>query len=163
MKLQFIEAGEIVTTHGLRGEVKVLPWGDSPEFLKGFRRLSIQGAVYEVEACRIQKNCNLLKLKGVDTQEAGMALKGKVISVFREDTDPDTIFAAELMGMEVYSGEQCIGKIEDVLDYPGNLVYVVQGEHTYMIPGVKAFVRSTDLAANRMEVNLIEGMRSDED
>ena len=31
MKLQFIEAGEIVTTHGVRGEVKVLPWLDSPE------------------------------------------------------------------------------------------------------------------------------------
>ncbi len=92
-----------------------------------------------------------------------MALKGQVISVFREDTDPETIFAAELMGMEVFAGEQCIGKIEDVLDYPGNLVYVVRGEHEYMIPGVKAFVLSTDLDANRMEVNLIEGMRSDED
>ncbi len=163
MKLQFIEAGEIVTTHGLRGEVKVLPWGDSPEFLKEFKRVCIQGKTYEVEACRIQKTCNLLKLKGVDTQEAGMALKGQVISVFREDTDPETIFAAELMGMEVFAGEQCIGKIEDVLDYPGNLVYVVRGEHEYMIPGVKAFVLSTDLDANRMEVNLIEGMRSDED
>ena len=52
--------------------------------------------------------------------------------------------------------------IEDVLDYPGNQVYVVRGEHEYMIPAVKAFVLSTDLETNRMQVSVIEGMRSDE-
>ncbi len=162
MKLQLIEAGQIVTTHGLRGDVKVLPWGDSPEFLRDFNRVSIEGKTYELESCRIQKGCNLVKLKGVDTCEAGMALKDKVISVFREDADPDTIFAQELMGMEVFAEGKSIGTITDVLDYPGNLVYVVQGEYEYMIPAVKAFVLSTDLEANRMEVNLIEGMRTDE-
>ena len=73
------------------------------------------------------------------------------------------IFGAELLGMEVFAQDSYLGKIEDVLDYPGNQVYVVRGEHEYMIPAVKAFVLSTDLDANRMEVRLIEGMRSDED
>ena len=52
--------------------------------------------------------------------------------------------------------------IVDVLDYPGNSVYVVQGDHEYMIPAVKQFILSTDMDTNRMEVKLIEGMRSDE-
>ena len=43
MKLQFIEAGEIVTTHGVRGEMKVLPWVDSPEVLCEFERVRING------------------------------------------------------------------------------------------------------------------------
>ena len=47
MKLQFIEAGEIVTTHGIRGEVKVLPWLDSPEDLCDFDRCRIDGVEYE--------------------------------------------------------------------------------------------------------------------
>ena len=163
MKLQLIEAGEIVTTHGLKGDVKVLPWVDSPEFLKNFKRVSIDGTAYEVEACRVQKGCNLMKLRGVDSCEAGMALKGKVLSIFREDTDPDTFFASELVGVEVFHGGTSIGRITEVLDYPGNLVYVVEGEHEYLIPAVKAFVLNTDLQNNRMDVNLIEGMRSDED
>ena len=104
-----------------------------------------------------------MKLKGVDDCDAGMALKDRTLSIFREDTDPDLIFADELIGVEVFADGSCIGKIAEVLDYPGNLVYVVQGEYEYMIPAVKAFVLSTDLEANRMEVNLIEGMRSDED
>ena len=129
MKLQFIKAGEIVTTHGVRGEVKVLCWLDDPEMLCDFDRCRIGGKEYKMEQVRVQKTCNLVKLCGIDTMEAAQLMRGK---------------------------------ITDVLDYPGNSVYVVKGEHEYMIPAVSAFIIGTDMAANRMDVQLIEGMRSDE-
>ena len=162
MKLQYLEAGEIVTTHGVRGEVKVLPWADGPDFLCDYKRVLVGTKEYKVESCRIQKTCNLLKLSGVDTMEAAQLLRGKVIKIYREDAPNDLIFAAELADMEVYAGDTCIGKIAEVLDYPGNKVYVVKGEYEYMIPAVKQFVLSTDLQKNRMQVQLIEGMRTDE-
>ncbi|MDO5400847.1 MAG: ribosome maturation factor RimM [Eubacteriales bacterium] len=162
MKLQFIEAGEIVTTHGVRGECKVLSWLDDPAMLCEFDRCRIGGKAYTVESCRVQKTCNLLKLSGVDTMEAAQALRGRVVELYREDIDGDVIFAAELVGVEVFAGEESIGKISEVLDYPGNSVYVVQGDHEYMIPAVKQFILSTDLEANRMQVKLLEGMRTDE-
>ena len=162
MKLQFIEAGEIVTTHGVKGEVKVLPWLDSPEDLCDFDRCRIGGEEYTMEACRVQKTCNLLKLSGIDTMEAAQAMRGKIIELYREDIDDEVIFAAELIGMEVFCDGEQIGVIKDVLDYPGNSVYVVQGQYEYMIPGVKQFILSTDMENNRMQVKLIEGMRSDE-
>ena len=163
MKLQFIEAGEIVTTHGVRGEVKVLPWLDSPEVLCEFDRCRIDGKEYTLESVRIQKTCNLVKLSGIDTMEAAQAMRGKTMELYREDIDDEVIFAAELIGVEVFCDDTAIGKIADVLDYPGNSVYVVKGEHEYMIPAVKAFILSTDMENNRMQVKLIEGMRSDED
>ena len=162
MRLQMIEAGEIVTTHGLRGEVKVLCWLDDPEMLCDFDRCSIQGREYRLEEVRVQKTCNLVKIEGIDTMEAAQAMRGKVIKLFREDIDPDVIFAAELIGMEVYAEDTCIGKIKEVLDYPGNSVYVVRGEYEYMIPAVKQFILSTDVEKNVMQVKIIEGMRSDE-
>ena len=162
MRLPFIEAGEIVTTHGVRGEVKLLTWLDSPEDLCGFSRCRIDGRDYEIQSCRVQKTCNLVKLSGVDTMEAGQALRGKVLELFREDVPEDVIFAAELVDMEVFADDTCIGKITEVLDYPGNAVYVVKGEHEYMIPAVREFILSTDVQANRMTVKLLEGMRSDE-
>jgi 16S rRNA processing protein RimM len=162
MKLPFIEAGEIVTTHGVRGEVKVLPWLDSPEDLCDFDRCRIDGVEYKILSCRVQKTCNLVVLSGVDTMEKAQAMRGKVLELYREDISDEVVFAAELMGVEVFCQGNCIGKIADVLDYPGNMVYVVRGEHEYMIPAVKQFVHSTDLDANRMEVTVIEGMRSDE-
>ena len=162
MKLQFIEAGEIVTTHGVRGEMKVLPWVDSPDVLCEFDRVRISGTDYKVESCRIQKSCNLLKLAGIDTMEAAQAMRGRTVELYREDIDDDVIFAAELMGMKVLCEGEELGVITDVLDYPGNSVYVIKGEHEYMIPAVKQFILSTDLGANVMEVKIIEGMRIDE-
>ena len=162
MKLEFLEAGAIVSTPGVRGEMKVLPWADGPDFLCEFDRVRIAGKDYPVESCRVQKTCNLLKIEGVDTMEAAQAMRGKVIELYREDIDDEVIFAAELVGMEVYAEEKLIGKIKEVLDYPGNSVYVVKGEYEYMIPAVKQFILSTDMDANKMQVKLIEGMRSDE-
>ena len=162
MKLKFIEAGEIVTTHGVRGEVKVLPWIDSAEDLCDFDRCRIDGVEYKIESCRVQKTCNLLKLEGIDTMEAAQSMRGKTVELYREDIDDEVIFAAELIGVEVLCDGVSIGKITEVLDYPGNSVYVVKGSHEYMIPAVKEFVLSTDMEANVMQVKLIEGMRSDE-
>ena len=162
MKLQFVEAGEIVTTHGVKGEMKVLTWRDDPEMLCEFDRVRIDGKEYNVENCRVQKTCNLLKVTGIDTMEAAQAMRGKVVELYREDIDEEVIFAAELIGVEVFADGESIGKIKEVLDYPSHSVYVIRGKYEYMIPAVNHFILSTDMEANRMEVRLIEGMRSDE-
>ena len=163
MRLPFIEAGEIVNTHGVRGEIKMLPWLDSPEDMRGFTRCGIGGKDYAITACRVQNTCDLLKLEGVDTMEAAQALRGKTVTLYREDMDEDVIFAGDLIGMEVFSQAERIGELTQVLDYPGNQVYVVKGEREYMLPAVKEFILSTDLDGNRMEVKLLEGMETDAD
>ena len=162
MKLQFIEAGEIVTTHGVKGEMKILCWLDDPEMLCEFDRCRIGSVDYEIENCRVQKTCDLLKLKGVDTMEAAQGMRGMTVLLHREDIDDEVIFAAELIGVEVFCDGEKLGAITDVLDYPGNSVYVVKGEYEYMIPAVKQFILSTDLESNTMQVAIIEGMRTDE-
>ena len=163
MKLPYIEAGEIVTTHGVRGEVKVLSWLDSPEMLCEFDRCRIRGREYAMDSVRVQKTCNLVKLRGVDTMEDAQKLRGKTMELYREDISDELIFASELVDVEVYADGACIGKIKEVLDYPGNSVYVVQGEREYLIPAVKEFILSTDLERNQMQVKLLKGMASDED
>ena len=161
MRLQFVEAGEIVNVHGLHGEIKVLPWVDSPEDLLDFERCRIARKDYEIELVRVQQPCALMKLVGVDTVEDAQKLRGKTVLLFREDIDPEVIFAAELIGVEVFEDGVQIGVITEVLDYPGNSVYVVKGEKSYMIPAVKAFILNTDIDGNRMDVKLLEGMETD--
>lgn len=163
MKLPYIEAGEIVTTHGVRGEVKVLSWLDSPEMLCEFDRCRISGREYVMDSVRVQKTCNLVKLRGIDTMEDAQKLRGKTMELYREDISDELIFAAELVDVEVFADGVSIGRIKEVLDYPGNSVYVVQGEREYLIPAVKEFILSTDLERNQMQVKLLKGMASDED
>lgn len=162
MRLEFLDAGEIVTTHGIRGELKVLPWTDGPDFLTDFNRVRINGKDYKVDACRVQKTCNLLKLQGVDTVEDAQLLRGQTVQIYRNDVSDELIFAAELLGVHVVCDGKELGQITDVLDYPGNKVYVVEGEHSFMIPAVREFIISTDIDANIMHVKVIEGMQTDE-
>ena len=65
MKKEFLETGKIVSTHGLHGDVKILPWADSPEFLLEFDRVFVGKKEYAVEDARVQKTCVLMKLKGL--------------------------------------------------------------------------------------------------
>ena len=161
MRLQFVEAGEIVNVHGLKGEIKVLPWLDSPDDLVDFERCRIARKDYEIEDCRVQKTCCLVKLVGIDTVEDAQKLRGKTVLLFREDIDDEVIFAAELINMDVFCNGEKIGIITEVLDYPGNSVYVVKGTKSYMIPAVKEFILNTDMEGNRMDVKLLEGMEID--
>jgi len=164
MKQQFLETGEIVNTHGIRGEVKVLPWADEPEFILEFDEVYIDGRPYAIESARVQKTCVLLKLEGVDSVEQAIALRGKVVSIDRTDVELEegSYFIADLIGLPVFADGEEIGKIKEVLTPPGNDVYVVRGKHEYMIPVVQEFVLDVDLQRG-VQVRLIEGMQTDAD
>ena len=159
MKQLYLEAGQIVSTHGIRGEVKVLPWADGPEFLTLFDRVYLKGREYAVESARVQKTCVLLKLQGVDTVEAAQALRDTVVQVNREDVELEegTYFIADLIGLRVLDGEREVGAIREILTMPGNDVYVFQGEHTYMIPAVKEFLLETnpDRGCRPMRIDIL--------
>jgi len=165
MKSQFLETGEIVNTHGVRGEVKVLPWSDSPEFLCQFKTLYLNGGPVRVVAARVHKNAVLLTLDGVDTVEKAMRLKGQVVSVAREDVHlpKGRHFLADLVGLRVLdtvTGED-LGAVEEVLTPPAHPIYVVRGSgKEYLIPAVPAFVIETNVDGGYLKVRLIEGMEN---
>lgn len=165
MKKQFLDAGEIVAVHGVRGMVKVLPWADGPEFLCLFDRVFLEGRAYAVERCSIQKTCNLLKLQGVDTVEAAQALRGKTLRVNRDDVELEdgTVFIADLIGLPVFAGDRELGKVAEVLTLPANDVYLVRGQEEYMIPAVKEFIQEINVDKGYLRVTLIEGMQTDAD
>ena len=161
---QFLQTGEIVATHGIRGEVKILPWADEPGFLLDFDRLYVNGVCMDVESGRVQKSCVLVKLRGVDTVEQAARLVHQVVSIDRADVELEqgVHFIADLIGLKVIADGAVIGVIHDVLSMPGNDVYVVHGPHRYMIPVVREFVDEPDFAAGTVTVRLLEGMRDDE-
>ncbi len=164
MEKQFLEAGEIVSTHGIQGEVKILPWADSPEFLLSFRTLYLNGQPYAVQSSRVHKTCVLAKLQGIDSPEAATLLRGKVVSIDRSQVKlpKGTVFIADLIGCRVLDESDTeIGKIKDVLTMPSSDVYVIHGAKNYMIPAVKEFVKEICVEEGFVRVHLIEGMETD--
>lgn len=165
MEKQFLETGEVVSTHGIQGEIKILPWADSPEFLLNFKTLYLNGKPYSVLSSRVHKTCVLAKLQGIDTPEQATLLRGQTVSVDRSGLSlPEgTVFIADLIGCRVLDEEENeIGRIKDVLTMPSSDVYVIEGKKKYMIPAVKEFVREINVAEGFVRVHLIEGMATDE-
>ena len=164
MAKQYLEAGEIVNTHGIRGEVKINPWADGPEFLVDFDTLYLNGTAYEGESARVHESAVLCKLWGVDTVEAAQKLRGTVVCIDRGEVEleEDAVFIADLIGLPVLADGVEIGKVEDVLTMPGNDVYVVKGQRSYMIPAVKEFLLDVNVDEGYVKVKLIEGMCTDE-
>ena len=100
MDKQFLEAGEIVSTHGIQGELKILPWADGPEFLLKFREFYIDGKPYTVQSSRVHKTCVLAKIDGIDTPEAATLFRGKIVCIDRNKVKlpKGTVFIADLLG-----------------------------------------------------------------
>ncbi|MGO5115957.1 ribosome maturation factor RimM [Candidatus Avoscillospira sp. LCP25S3_F1] len=164
MAKQYLEAGEIVNTHGIRGEVKINPWADGPEFLVDFDTFYLNGVPYAVESARVHKSVVLCKLEGVDTIEQAQKLRGTVVCIDRDEVEleEDAVFIADLIGLPVLADGVEIGRVEDVLTMPGNDVYVVKGQRSYMIPAVKEFLLDVNVEEGYVRVKLIEGMCTDE-
>ncbi len=162
-KTEMLEAGRLVTTHGVRGELKLQPWVDSAEFAQKIRTLYLDGAPLEIVSRRVHKNALLLTVAGVDTVEKARLLVGKILTFRREDAPlPEhSYFIADLVGLTVFDRRtgQTLGRVTDVLQRPANDVYVVSdGRREVLIPAAGDFIADVDLAAGVMRVNTIEGM-----
>ncbi len=153
MKKQFLEAGKIVRTHGVRGELVLECWADSPEFLAGLKHLYFDGGSRDagLVSSRVHKGRVLLKLQGVDTVEQGDALRGKVIYLDRDDVElPEgRYFLQDLIGLKAVDGNtgREYGVLQEVLPTGANDVYrIVDGAgREFLFPAVKHMIQGVDL------------------
>ena len=163
MKEAFIDAGRIVNTHGVRGEVRMEVWLDSPDFLAGFPRIFVDGSEKKICSAFVHKQFLVVKLEGVDDMNAAMPLKGKTVKVAREDAalPEGAYFLQDLLGAGVVKEDGSpVGILTDILERPASDIYVVTDAEgrEHLIPAVPAFVLSADADAGRITVRLIEGM-----
>ncbi len=161
-KKTLIEAGRIVNTHGVRGEVRIEVWLDSPQFFRKFKRLVLDGGTeLKVLSARAHKGFVIAKLEGAEDVNAAMALKGKRVSVRREDAalPPGAFFLQDIIGAKVVDENGAeVGTLTDVMETPASNIYVVKGETEHLIPAVPEFIKKTDAEAGVITVHLIGGM-----
>ncbi len=162
--MKFIEAGKIVNTHSVYGELKVQPWSDTVDFLCDFDVIYIDEKPFKIEKSRVHKTCVLLKLAGINNINDAEKYKNKIISVDRDEVEleDDTYFIADLVGLNVIDSDGTeLGKLTEVISLPSNDVYVVKGEDEYMIPAVEEFIETVDLDTKAMHVKTIPGMKTE--
>lgn len=171
MLSQYLEAGKIVGTHGVKGELRVQPWCDSAEFLAGFHALyAEQGAKrLEVVSARVHKTVLLLRLRGIDTPEQGDAMRGKILYIDRSDVhlEEGRYFIQDLMGLDVFDADSFIyyGKLTEVMRTGANDVYQITSESkkNYLIPAIPDVIAEINLSDGKMLIRPLKGIFDDED
>ena len=170
--VEYLAVGKIVNTHGVHGEMKVLPLTTD---ISRFDYLKIvwvenNGGLTEhfVKNVRYHKYFVLVTLSGIDTLDKASEYKNCYIKVNREYARPleeDEYFIADLLDCDVYQDTVFLGKVTDVLQSAGIDVYVVSGDKygEILIPAIVSVVLDVDIEGKRILVKLPEGLVENND
>lgn len=172
MVKRYLQVGKIVSTHGVRGELRVQPWCDGPEYLCRFSTLyfDAQGAQgRRVRSCRAHGNVTLLMLEGVDTLEAANALRGRVLYMDREEADlgENEWFIEDLLGcrvLDAHSGME-YGVLREVSQTGANDVWHIRGGdgREYLLPAIRDVVRRVRPQEGEITITPLKGIFDHED
>lgn len=170
---EYLEIGEIVGTHGIRGEIRLNPWCDSPDFVSGFKTLyydSNGSCAAQIKTARPHGNIVLLTIAGIDSVEKAQKMRGKILYMKRSDAKlPEgSYFIAELIGCIVYDAdnpEKIYGTLSDVSPTGANDVWHIKNKDgkEYLIPAIPDVCVETDVANDRIVIRPLKGIFDDED
>lgn len=168
---KYLEVGKIVSTHGIRGQLRVDPWCDTPQFLCQFKKLySKDGNVcFDVTSAYVQKRIVIITIKGVDTVEKAEQMRGKILYIDRDDItlEEGTYFIKDLLGLKVIDVDTGLyyGKLTDVFKTGANDVYQVTSDtnKNHLIPAIDEVIIETDIKGKELRIRPIKGLFDDED
>lgn len=171
MVKRYLQVGKIVSTHGVRGELRVQPWCDSPDYLCRFSTLYFDAAGREgrkVLSCRPHGNITLIVLDGVDSLEAANALRGKILYMDREESGigENEWFIQDLIGCRVFDEEsgKLYGTLSEVSQTGANDVWHIrQDGREYLLPAIPDVVRRVTPDQEKITITPLKGIFGDED
>ena len=164
--VKMLKVGKIVNTHGIKGDLKVLPLTD---YMERFEELDwvymdCNDERFYIENVRYMPTAVLLSFKGYKDINLVKGFKDKYLFIDenqRRDLPGDTYYIADIIGLDVYTiKDEYIGRVKDIIQTGSNDVYVIKGEggREIMIPAVEEFILKICLEERKVIIDPIEGM-----
>lgn len=160
MKLIYI--GDIVNTHGIKGEVRILSdfkYKDAV-FKKGMKiYIGKLKDEEEINTYRVHKKYDMITLKGIDNINDVIKYKGLSVYVNRSDIKVDGYLDEEIIGLEVVSNDLSKGKVASILKTKAHDILLIKdNKKKYMVPYINEFVSKIDLNNSKIYINEIKGL-----
>lgn len=157
---QFITVGQIINTHGIKGELKVYPLTDDLRRFRKLQKVYVEGVEKSVVWCKLQTDKVILKIEGIDSVEEAMKYKEKYLDVSREDAvklPEGSYFIADIIGCSVV-GENGVeyGNISDVIKTGSNDVYWIREGKELLIPALKDIIIDMDIENKKIIIKPVE-------
>lgn len=166
MEKRMLRVGKITNTHGIKGEVRVLPLTDYMERFEELDWVYIDGysEKFYINGIKYKSNLVLLSFKGYEDVNVVQKFKGRYMLIDetqRRDLPEDTYYIADIIGLEVFTiDDEYLGKVHDVIQTGSSEVYVIKKDDNkeIMIPAIKKFIPEISLEKKRITIDPIEGI-----
>lgn len=169
--MDWYNVGKIVNTHGIRGEVRVLPITDFPEerFAKGEKVTAFmpgkkEQITFTIKSARLHKQFYLLTFDGYEDINLVEKYKGAELKISEDqlfELDENEFYYHEIIGCEVFNSEgKLIGKISEILTPGANDVWVVKtpSKKEVLIPYIESVVKIINIAEKKIVIEEMEGL-----
>lgn len=166
--MDYFNIGKIVNTHGIRGEVKVIPLTDEPKRFELLEYVYIDNnrkiEKYTIDGIKYFKNMIIIKFEELKDMTSAEKLKQSIIKIPRELALPledDEYYVQDLIGIDVSTDAgKNLGTIKDIIFTGSNDVYVIETDDKkeILIPAIKQCIKQIDMNNKTMVVSLLEGL-----
>jgi len=164
-----LQVGVISSIHGVHGEVKVFPTTSDPNRYKKLKEVILDNGKekinLKIQGTKFFKQFVIVKFEGYESPDDIIKFKGLPIYVTRENAiklSKDEYFIADLVDIDVYENDCHIGKVVNVIETGANDVYVISEDNgnELLLPAIKQCILAVDIEGRRMDVHVLEGLRS---
>ncbi|MDF2987814.1 MAG: rRNA processing protein RimM [Eubacterium sp.] len=166
--VEYLIVGQLVNTHGVKGEIKATALTDDPQRFKNLKWVYIDKSgtleKYDITGVKFFKQFVILKFKNIESIEAAEKLKGFYMKIDRADAvklPKDSFFITDILGMSVYDENSVLlGKLMDIIQTGSNDVYIVRNDEgkEILIPALKSVVKEVSLEEGKISVVLPKGL-----
>lgn len=170
--VEYLQVGKIVNTHGVKGEVRVIPLTDDPHRFDVLKSAFVEKdnnlVKHAIKEVKYTKGSVILKLSDIDTMEAAESIRNCFILVDRKNAvklPKDSFFICDILDSEVFDENGLLlGKLVDVLHTGSNDVYVIKNREgkEVLLPAMKSVVNSVWPDQKRIDVTVPKGLFDDE-
>lgn len=152
-----ISVGEIVASHGIRGNLKVNSLTDNEKRFEKGSRVFIEDELLTIRESFKKKNQVIIGFEEYDNINDVLKFVGKDITIDEKDLGKlaeDEIYIHDLYGLKVISDEQIKGEIKDVISgvYPNDVYLVQTDDGEVLIPALRAIIKEINTEKGFIEV-----------
>lgn len=160
--MEYINIGKIVTTHGIKGELKIISnFEYKKEAFKVGNNIYIGKEKIEevIQSYRVHKNYDMVTFKGYNNINQVLKYKNNQVFMNKEDLKKVGYLDTDYIGLEVYMNDKMIGRIKNVIKIPNNSLFEVENdEKEFYIPNNKDLIEKIDIENKKIFIKYIEGL-----
>ena len=150
--------GEVLKPQGIRGELKIKTFTDTPELVKEFKTVYIDDTPYKILSFRVGVDgAAYVGLRGVPDRNAAELLRAKKIEGAREDGPPleeGQYYIVDIIGLscETEDGE-VLGVVTDIAKLSSDVYTIEKAGKKILFPAVKGVVKRVELENGKVIID----------